>query len=271
MPKPRALSLHIGVNAVDPKHYAGWKGELKSCESDADEMAAIAKSKGMKSRALHTKDATRAKVLAALRDAGKELKAGDLFFLSYSGHGGQVMDVSGDEYDLMDETWCLHDAQIIDDEVQSELLRFARGVRVLVISDSSTSGSVTRPYVPEPDPPPANQRLRLMPPLIAMKVYHQNEKFYDAVQKAPKPASKAAPGPGLIVIHGCQHNQAAMDGKDNGIFTEKLLYIWNSGSYEGNYMRFFAHIVARMPSHQTPMWRTYGDVSDFVLQQPFAP
>jgi hypothetical protein len=26
-----------------------------------------------------------------------------------------------------------------------------------------------------------------------------------------------------------------------------------------------------MPSHQTPMWRTYGDVSDFVLQQPFAP
>ena len=23
------LSLHIGLNGVDPKHYAGWDGELR--------------------------------------------------------------------------------------------------------------------------------------------------------------------------------------------------------------------------------------------------
>ena len=24
-------SLHIGLNSVDPKHYAGWDGQLRAC------------------------------------------------------------------------------------------------------------------------------------------------------------------------------------------------------------------------------------------------
>ena len=43
---PSGLSLHMGLNAVDPKHYAGWPGELVACEADARDMRAIAKSKG---------------------------------------------------------------------------------------------------------------------------------------------------------------------------------------------------------------------------------
>ena len=31
--KRRALSLHIGLNKVDPGHYAGWDGELFACEA----------------------------------------------------------------------------------------------------------------------------------------------------------------------------------------------------------------------------------------------
>ena len=30
-----ACSLHIGLNAVNPAHYAGWSGPLKACEFDA--------------------------------------------------------------------------------------------------------------------------------------------------------------------------------------------------------------------------------------------
>jgi hypothetical protein len=271
MPKPRALSLHIGVNSVDPKHYAGWKGELKCCEFDADDMVRIAKAGGMKPKVLHTKNATREKVFAALKEAAKELKAGDLFFLSFSGHSGQVLDVTGDELDLMDETWCLYDAQVIDDEVHAELGKFAKGVRVIVISDSSTGGSVPRPFVPEPDPPPAGQRARLVAPLLAQKVYFQNEKFYDANQRAAKRNMNPDAGPAIIAILGCQHNQAAMEGKDNGVFTDRLLYAWNQGSYEGNYLRFFELVVSRMPSTQTPMWRNYGNAAAFMLQKPFAP
>ena len=36
-------SLHLGLNFVDPAHYGGWDGELRACEFDANDMAAIAK------------------------------------------------------------------------------------------------------------------------------------------------------------------------------------------------------------------------------------
>ena len=41
-----ALSVHVGLNAVDPKHYEGWSGELLACEFDAKDMTALAKSSG---------------------------------------------------------------------------------------------------------------------------------------------------------------------------------------------------------------------------------
>jgi hypothetical protein len=35
--KPRAVSLHVGLNSVSPAHYAGWSGDLVACEFDAEE------------------------------------------------------------------------------------------------------------------------------------------------------------------------------------------------------------------------------------------
>src|SRR5688572_31092389 len=95
-PQPRGasqgLSLHIGLNSVDPRHYAGWSGDLLACEFDAHDMAALAAAQKLKPAKLLTKSATRAAVLKAIRAAAKTLTAGDLFFLSYSGHGGQMPD-----------------------------------------------------------------------------------------------------------------------------------------------------------------------------------
>ena len=98
----KATSIHIGLNSVDPRHYAGWSGDLLACEFDAKDMAAIAKAAGMTSTLLLTTEATRANVLKAVRAASSTLKAGDLLFVSYSGHGGQIEDVSGDEEDKKD-------------------------------------------------------------------------------------------------------------------------------------------------------------------------
>ena len=111
-------------------------------------MASLATSQGIASNVLVTADATRAKALDGIRKAAKQLKSGDLFLLSYSGHGGQVDDVSGEEDDKLDETWCLYDGQLIDDELYLELSRFGKGVRVVVLSDSCHSGTVTRAPAP---------------------------------------------------------------------------------------------------------------------------
>ena len=114
-------------------------------------MAAIAQAQGHEADRAADQKATRAKVLAAHARRGQGAEAGDLFFLTYSGHGGQVPDVNGDEETTSkDETWCLYDGELIDDELYFELSRFAAGVRVLVLSDSCHSGTVTRAL-----PPPA--------------------------------------------------------------------------------------------------------------------
>ena len=289
----KAVSIHIGLNAVDPKHYAGWSGDLVACEFDANDMAAIAHAAGMTSTLLLTKEATRKNMLAAVRAASKTLKSGDLLFVSYSGHGGQIPDVSGEEDDKLDETWCLYDGEFIDDEVFLELSRIPAGVRVLVLSDSCHSGTVTRARVPEGSSPAG--RSKMMPPSVAMRTYREHQAFYDKLQRdAAEAAGKASvPTPdsalarvavsnrltaianeckaSVILISGCQDNQTSMDGDHNGAFTEQLLRVWNHGAFKGNYAKFHSAIKARMPRTQAPNLFTLGPVGKFLTERPFAP
>jgi len=98
------ISLHIGLNVVDPNHYGGWSGPLNACEADAQDMTAIAQSQGFNSTTLLTAQGVRAAVIDHIRNAASTLADGDIYFLSYSGHGGQVPDVNGDKADLQDKT-----------------------------------------------------------------------------------------------------------------------------------------------------------------------
>ena len=292
LPKPtqtKAMALNIGLNAVSAAAYAGWDGPLAACEADAHDMAAIARSKGMKTTTLLTKKATRAHVLAALRSAAKALKGDDLFFLSYSGHGGQVRDIDNEEADRKDETWCLFDGQLIDDELYFELSKFARGVRILVLSDSCHSGTVTRAL---PPPIPAGFRSKAMPDAVARRVYDAHQDFYDQLQKDvvtaaggrivnPDAALSQVGGAGqaatvvakfaasVILISGCQDNQTSMDGEHNGAFTEQLLKVWNHGVYSGIYGKFHARIRAALSASQSPNLFVLGDATRFLAQTPF--
>lgn len=291
--KPRGLSLNIGLNSVNPSHYGGWTGDLAACEFDAKDMAALATGRGIKARQLLTKDATRAKVLAALRAAAKTLVKGDFFLLSFSGHGGQVPDVSSEEADKLDETWCLYDAQLIDDELYQELGRFATGVRILVLSDSCHSGTVVRAGPPGSLVLPPEMRSKMMPPSVAMRTYEAHRSFYDKLQQdvaGSEGEVRAEPDEVLatltvstrltkiarrfraraVLISGCQDNQSSYDGQHNGAFTARLLTVWNRGNFDGNYATFHAHIKAGMPAIQTPNLFTMGPVASFLKQKPFS-
>src|SRR5215211_3490459 len=138
----KGQALCIGLNSVDPAHYGGWSGPLTACEADAEDMAGIASSEGFKVQSLMTRAATRDQVSGELKRAAAALSDGDIFLLTYSGHGGQLPDRNRDEPDAQDETWCLYDGQLVDDEINVALGQFAQGVRILVFSDSCHSGSV---------------------------------------------------------------------------------------------------------------------------------
>ncbi|WP_211320229.1 caspase family protein [Hymenobacter nivis] len=112
-----AISLHIGLNYVDPNHYSGWNGELNAAEYDANDMSLIAKYQGFQTYVLLRSNATRQAVTSSILNAAQTLNQGDIFVISYSGHGGQLPDINGDEDDGLDETWCLYDGELVDDEL----------------------------------------------------------------------------------------------------------------------------------------------------------
>jgi hypothetical protein len=279
---PTGRSLHIGLNAVDPQHYAGWDGPLNACEFDAEDMNEIARGLGYDAKLLLTANATRAKVSAEIEKAAEDLAAGDIFFLSVSCHGGQVPDFNGDEEDSVDETWCLYDGQLIDDELYAFWSKFKPGVRVLVVSDSCHSGTVIRAVAP--DGPMGlvlapNPLARVMPANVASRTFRQNREFYSKLgssasnleARSVRRATDTPIGCSVRLISGCQDNQTSLDGPGNGAFTAALISVWDHGRFNRNYAAFHAAILRKLPETQSPNHWTIGPKNPvFDAQTPFA-
>jgi metacaspase-1 len=261
------LSLHIGLNSVDPKHYQGWSGDLAACEFDAKDMTDIAKKRGFKPERLLTKNATASAVTAWLTDASKKLGKGDMLLLTYSGHGGQVRDRNFDEDDDYDETWVLYDRQLVDDELYALYRRFAKGVRVLVLSDSCHSGTVVRNV---PDFIDGGERVRAMPRSVGKKVESANDALYRDIQAKSPATEESDLDAHVLLISGCQDNQYSRDGDRNGAFTGQLRKVWKNGDFHGRYRSFRNQIAARLPSDQSPNYFWAGARSTtFERQMPF--
>jgi metacaspase-1 len=284
---PKGISIHIGLNAVDPAHYGGWSGPLNGCENDAKDMAALAKKQGFNPvHTLLTRQATSKAVLGAIDDAAAKLESGDILFLSDSSHGGQVPDTNNDETDdEYDETWCLYDRELIDDELYARWQRFREGVRIVVLSDSCHSGTVLRAVpqmlrpsavasVVEGAPDDENELEGVMKAMRddrAAAVYQEHKDLYDRLQREAGASEKAQIRATVILISGCQDNQTSADGARNGLFTETLLKVWKAGKFKGGYRPFWRQIVKQMPLWQSPNFMRVGVLNpDFVKQHPFS-
>jgi uncharacterized caspase-like protein len=113
-------------------------------------------------RVLLNEQATKANILAALRQLAEQTKPGDVVFWYYSGHGWVQNDIDGDEAlldpdDHLDEVLVPYDAvpwpreralepnptMVVDDEIAVALSKM-QGRRMLVVFDSCHSGTATR-------------------------------------------------------------------------------------------------------------------------------
>jgi len=305
----QSLSLHIGLNGVDASQYNGWPGTLAGCVNDANAMYGIASSQGFTPIQLLNNAATADAILTEIGKAAHALAGGDTFLLTYSGHGGRVPDPTGDSPDGLDDTWVAYDRQLLGHELFNLWSQFASGVRIEVYSDSCHSGTVIRDLVlgtsPMSGPGSAGLRgmptdgdlgmaafkavyeaapqaltrsgppaagdgaqgvVRAIPPLLALQLYYQHERAYHARQWSRSRDNITA---GVILISGCQDNQTSMDGQTNGLFTEKLLAVWNNGTFQGTLPQFRTAIVALMPAEQTPNYFTVGaDDPTFTNSRP---
>ena len=252
---PRGYALCIGVNRVDPDHYDGWSGPLNACENDARHMSHMLEQKGFTTQILLTRNATRRNVFNAIGELARVAVCGDIVVITNSSHGGQVPDYDGNEADGMDETICMYDGQIIDDELDAAWTTFAPGVRLVFVSDSCHSGTMARLF--GQSAVLSQTGSRAMPADIAHRTAYKNEAQYKAIAMACKAMyEKAKLHAHLLAFGACQDNQTAMDGAVNGAFTGALLQVLKH--YPNESMgRMIQRVRQALPPTQTPKY-TFG-------------
>lgn len=88
--------------------------------------------------------ATPSGLQSAISRVAERAVAGDLVAITYSGHGTQVPDTDGDEPDGYDEAIVLYGQVYNDDAIHGDLSVFSPDIKVVLVSDSCHSGTVTR-------------------------------------------------------------------------------------------------------------------------------
>ena len=226
----RAICVGINQFAKYPQFT------LQGCVNDARDMAALAKGllgyKASEITVLTDAKATKAAIMAQLKSAVAAARAGriDALLFSWSSHGTQVTDTSGDEPDGMDEAFVPHDIAekagdwdpahvITDDEFHDLFQQLPDKVLLEVYLDTCHSGTGLRGaefslHAPRPRfvAPPGGRQGPV------------KQKAVRGFQLDRAAASRnEAPATNQVLWSGCKAAQtsadAYFDGRYNGAFT----------------------------------------------------
>jgi len=262
---------------IDTEYY-GDDGALPTCGKDCLDMHDIAVSQNFdSSKVILNENATREAVTEAISQASKELKSGDMLFISYSGHGTSIEDISGDEEDNRDEAWCLYNGFLLDDELKYLWTLFSEGVRIFIISDSCHSGTITKEVLGLKKSEVIVSKL--FPIYKAQEVYSKHKDFYKEVKAKASTAKVEDIKARVELIAGCQDDESSyvLPNADNSLLTTELNRVWNAGQFMGTTEEFFTEIkdavvaIARDKKiYQEPNLFTIGAKNlAFDTQKPF--
>ncbi len=224
-------------------------------------MASIAKHEGYEQiHLLINQEATIAGFLETFDKCIHLLDEGDTFFITFSGHGGQIDDKDGDEADGMDEIWCFYDDYLIDDDLRERWRNFKKGVRIIVVSSSCHSRSTLK--VCDND---CFSGSVFTSTTDCQKTVTQNGK---SILEAyfPDPLIKA----GIVHLSACEDYQQSEDGEKYSAFTRVLLKHWDDGKFEGTYEDLVRNIQLETGYTQKAGIATLGNNDSVLLNSiPF--
>jgi hypothetical protein len=249
-------ALCIGIN-----DYPGTESDLAGCVNDADDWNAELARRGFSVQRLIDRQATGKAMRAGIRSILAGAEAGDLAVVQYSGHGSFVPDEDGDEADGTDECLCPYDVRtrgpILDDELFELYSARKKGVRLVMISDSCNSGTVSR-FAPITTPPaargkiPQQAKVRFLPPAAFLSL-RQTARF--GIRRGIRRSSPPGRNAGLLLA-GCQETEYSYDayfqGRPNGAFTFVALQTLARLPKSATYADWYAAIREELPSQQYP-------------------
>jgi subtilisin family serine protease len=286
---PKGYSLHIGVNKFNREVYGDGLSFLYAAVNDAVFWEKYAKDLGyVTAPPLLDEDATEQAVLDFLQGKAKILNPGDILLITYSGHGGQVMNSKRGvrESERYDQTWCLYDGQLLDDELYACFQQFAEGVRITIVSDSCHSGTVARD-----EPPPGTIDLstklqrgfkmgleargcvdREMSREAQQEYWHRGggEKIKTKQKQFSQSAKAQKVKAAVTLLAACQDDESTFDGEELGLFTGALKSLLNDNHADANAAELIAQ-VKTMYGFPKPNLFTYGaKIATYKTHSPFA-
>jgi hypothetical protein len=252
----KKYALCIGIN-----DYPGTESDLAGCVNDAGDWSAEFTRRGFSVRRLIDRQATGSAMRSAMRAIVAGAKAGDLIVIQYSGHGSFVPDESGDEPDGTDECLCPYDVRsrgpITDDELFDLYAARKTGVKLVMISDSCNSGTVSK-FAPITTPPAAqgikarHTAVRFLPP-AAFLTRRETARF--GIRREIRRSSPPGRNAGLL-LSGCQETEYSYDawfrGRPNGAFTFVALWTLAKLPKSATYADWYEAIREMLPSQQYP-------------------
>lgn len=247
------LALCIGIN-----DYPGTGSDLSGCVNDANDWATLLTSLGFSVKKLLDKQATRSNILAELGVLVAQARKGDSIIIQYSGHGTYIPDEDGDEADQTDECLCPHDLRtkgvITDDQLYELFNKKATGVRLVMISDSCHSGTVTRfaPNASAKNKKEQKTRVKFLPPASFLS---KRELAKFGISRSIRRSSPPGRYGGLL-LSGCQDVEYSYDaffqGRPNGAFTHAALDAFKKLKPGANYKDWHTAIRKALPTAQYP-------------------
>lgn len=258
------VALCIGIN-----NYPGTQLDLAGCVNDADDWAAALVGRGFETHRLLDAQATKAAMAQGMHDVIAAAAPGDCVVITFSGHGTYVPDTSGDEIDGLDEGLCPHDIKtgggaLLDDEIHRMFSARKSGVRLVLISDSCHSGTVTR-AVPGDDDGDDVPRPRFLPmgnwlPAEQLpRAASGRPATTVAVSSGESPFVRAMARSDDVLFAGCREGpnnfsyDARFRGRPNGAFTHYALKALRTLPPQASYADWLAAVTpASLPTASYP-------------------
>jgi hypothetical protein len=246
-------AICIGIN-----NYPGTANDLQGCVNDANDWSALLQSFGFETSTILDSQATKQNVKAALTSLVTSAGEGDVVVFTYSGHGTQAIDTSGDEPDAYDEAIYVYDGMIIDDDLRAIINQIKAKATLVVISDSCFSGTVTR-FIPE------NARPRFILPEGVTARRTVRKRLLLPESDMPE-----------VLVSGCNDKEYSYDadinGRANGAMSAMALKVIKQNP-KATYSQFYTSLRTLLPSSeypQTPQLEGSDPHKDTLLFEPFS-
>ena len=242
--------------------------DLQGCVNDAQDWSNVLQSRGFVISALLDQQATKVAMMSAMSNLINPAVAGDSLVITFSGHGTYQPDKDGDEVDGLDEALCPYDIQtkgeaLTDDEIHTLFKARKPGVKLVLISDSCHSGTVTRAAAAEPEADAPRPRFMPMGNWLPEKLLPKNR----AGKTASTMVGAAGNSPffgaysnklGDLLISGCKEGpnnfsyDARISGRFNGAFTYYALKALKGMKEGATYADWHKAITKYLPSASYP-------------------